>query len=65
MYSNYEALARERTQEQLSRAAQYRLSRQLVTARRWRRLAAYSARRAARSQSRLTEQLSSDYQLAG
>jgi hypothetical protein len=65
MYLMYEALARERTQEQVTLAAQYRLSQQLVAARRWRRLAAYSARRAARSQRRLTEQLSTDYQLVG
>jgi hypothetical protein len=65
MYTMYEALARERAQEQAMLAAQYRLSHQLVTARRWHRLAAYSARRAARSQHRLAEQLSADYQLVG
>ena len=65
MYTMYEALARERTQEQVVLAAQYRLSQQLVTARRWRRLAGYSARRATRSQRRLTEELSADYQLVG
>ncbi|HST47828.1 hypothetical protein [Jatrophihabitans sp.] len=65
MYTMYEALARERAQEQAMLAAQYRLSQQLVTARRWRRLAVYSARRATRSQRRLTEQLSADYQLVG
>jgi hypothetical protein len=65
MYTMYEALARERAQEQAAQAAQYRLSQQLVTARRWRWLAVYSARRATRSQRRLTEQLSADYQLVG
>jgi hypothetical protein len=65
MYTMYEALARERTQERITLAAQYRLSQQLATTRRWRRLAAYSARRASRSQRRLAEQLSADYQLVG
>jgi len=65
MYTMYEALARERAQEQAVLAAQHRLSQQLVTARRWRRLALYTARRSTRSQRRLTEQLSADYQLVG
>ncbi|MDQ1745428.1 MAG: hypothetical protein QOE23_3767 [Pseudonocardiales bacterium] len=65
MYTMYEALARERTQEQLTLAAQHRLSQQLVQARRWHRLAAFSARRAARSERRLTEELAADYQLVG
>jgi hypothetical protein len=65
MYSMYEALARERTQDQLASAAHRRLSRQLADVRRWHRLAAYSAGRAARSERRLAEQLGSDYQLVG
>jgi len=65
MYTMYEALARERTQEQLATAAQYRLTLQLSQAKRWHRLAAYSARRAARSERRLTEELAADYQLVG
>lgn len=65
MYTMYEALARERTQEQLTLAAQHRLSQQLVQTRRWHRLAAFSARRAARSERRLTEELAADYQLVG
>lgn len=65
MYAMYEALARERTQEQRVSAARDRLSRQLADARRWHRLAAYSARRAARSERRLAEQLGTDYQLVG
>jgi hypothetical protein len=65
MYTMYEALARERLQEQTVAAAQRRLSQQLVQARRWHRLAAYSARRAVRSERRLSEQLVADYQLAG
>jgi len=65
MYTMYEALARERTQEQLMLSAQHRLSQQLSQARRWHRLAAYSARRAARSERRLTEELAADYQLVG
>ncbi|HEV2886363.1 MAG TPA: hypothetical protein VGX49_05595 [Jatrophihabitans sp.] len=46
-------------------AAQHRLTQQLVQARRWHRLAAYSAGRAARSERRLTEQLEAEYQLVG
>ncbi len=65
MYSLYEALARERAQEQQAQAARYRLSHQLAAARRWRRLAAYSAGRAARCQRRLADQSGADYQLAG
>ena len=63
MYSMYEAFARERTREQLERAASQRLSSQLASARLWRRLAAYTARRAARSNRRLAE--ARDYQLVG
>jgi hypothetical protein len=65
MYSMYEALARERMQDQLARAARRRLSQQLVSAHRWRRLAAYSTRRAARSDRRLAEQSAADFQLVG
>lgn len=65
MYALYEALARDRTQEQLASAARDRLSRQVAEARRWHRLAAYSAGRAARSERRLAEQSGSDYQLVG
>jgi hypothetical protein len=65
MYTMHEALARERTQEQAVLAAQRRLSQQLAQARRWHRLAAYSASRAARSERRLAEQLVADYQLVG
>jgi hypothetical protein len=65
MYTMYEAFARERNQEQAVLAAQHRLSRQLVQARRWNRLAAYSANRAARSERQLAERLGTDYQLVG
>ncbi|HEX8093631.1 hypothetical protein [Jatrophihabitans sp.] len=65
MYTMYEALARERMHEQTVSAAQRRLSQHLVRARRWDRLAAYSASRAVRSERRLAEQLMADYQLAG
>lgn len=65
MYTMYEPLARERTQEQTVLAAQRRLCQQLVQVRRWHRLAAYSARRAARSERRLAQQLGADYQLVG
>jgi hypothetical protein len=65
MFTMYEAFARERTQEQRTLAAQYRLTQQLSQARRWHRLAAFSARRAARSERRLTEELAADYQLVG
>jgi hypothetical protein len=64
MYSMYEALARERMREQLQRSARQRLSHELAAARRWHRLAAYSARRAARSQRQLAEHSAVDYQLA-
>ena len=65
MYSMYEALARERQREQRERAAHQRLSRQLASVRLWQRLAAYSARRAARSRYQLAEQSAADYQLVG
>ena len=65
MYTMYEALARERTQEHAVSAAQRRLAHQLAQARRWNRLAAYSAGRAARTQRRLAERLAADYQLVG
>ena len=65
MYTMYEALARERMQEQRVSAAQRRLSQQFAHARRWNRLAAYSALRAARSERRLAEHLAADYQLVG
>ena len=65
MYALYEGLARERTRELLEQAAQRRLSTQLASARRWRRLAAYSAGRASRSSRRLAEHSAADYQLAG
>jgi hypothetical protein len=65
MYAIYEGYARERIREQLEQAAQRRLSAQLASARRWRRLAAFSAGRAARSSRRLAEQSAADYQLAG
>jgi len=51
----YEALARERMREQRDRAAHVRMMNQLVSARRWHRIAAFSARRAARSDRRLAE----------
>jgi CRISPR/Cas system CSM-associated protein Csm2 small subunit len=65
MYSMYEALARDRMREQRERAAHQRLVNELVSARRWQWLAAYTARRAARSQRRLAERSAADYQLAG
>jgi hypothetical protein len=65
MYSMYEALARERQREQREQAARQRLSQQLASVRLWQRLAAYSARRAARSRYHLAEQSAADYQLVG
>ncbi len=65
MYSMYEAFARERMREQREQAAQRRLSSQLASAQLWRRLAAYSAGRAAQSSRRLAEQPAADYQLVG
>jgi len=65
MYSMYEAFARERMREQLEQAAQHRLSAHLASARMWRRLASYSAGRAARSSHRLAEHSPADYQLVG
>jgi hypothetical protein len=65
MYSMYEALARERMREQREQSARQRLSHDLASVRRWRRLAAYSERRAARSRRALAEHSAVDYQLAG
>jgi hypothetical protein len=65
MYSMYEAFARERMREQVEQAAQHRLSANLASARMWRRLASYSASRAARSSRRLAERSAADYQLVG
>jgi len=65
MYSMYEALARERMREQREQSARRRLSHDLASARRWRRLAAYSARRAARSGRALAEHSAADFQLVG
>lgn len=65
MYSMHEALARERMQEQREQAAHSRLAHQLSAARRWDRLAAFSLRRAARSQRRLAESSDAEYQLVG
>lgn len=45
----YEALARARMCEDQRRAHEARLARRLTTARRWRRLAGYATRRAARA----------------
>jgi hypothetical protein len=64
MYTQYEALARERIREQREIAAQRRLSKQVASVRLWQRVADYSARRAARSQRKLAER-SAEYQLAG
>ena len=63
MYSMYEALARERMREQRERSARQRLSQDVAAVRRWHRLAAYSARRAARSQRQLAEHSTADFQL--
>lgn len=63
MYSMYEAFARERMRDQLEQSASRRLSAELASARMWQRLAAYSARRAARSSRRLSEHSAADYQL--
>jgi hypothetical protein len=65
MYSMYEALARERMREQREQSARRRLSHDLAAVRRWRRLAAYSARRAARSRRALAEHAAADFQLVG
>ncbi len=65
MYSMYEAFARERMRDQLEQAAQRRLSAHVASARMWRRLASYSASRAARSSRRVAEHSTSDYQLVG
>lgn len=65
MYTLNEALARERLCYQLEQAATRRLAREVSTAQRWQRLAAYCARRAARSQRELSERATSEYQLVG
>lgn len=65
MYSQYEALARERSRRQREDAAHHRLTHELSSARRWQRVAAFTARRAARSQRRVGEHSAEEYQLAG
>lgn len=66
MYLLHEALARERMREQREQAMRRRLSHELASARRWQRLAAYSAGRAARSRRQLAEQsAAAEYQLVG
>ena len=65
MYQLHEALARERMRERLDQAAHARLQNELASVRLWHRLAAYSARRAARSERRLAEHPAADYQLVG
>ncbi|MCW2522873.1 MAG: hypothetical protein JWO63_1208 [Frankiales bacterium] len=55
MYLQSEALAHERMREWHARAAHRQLANELASARRWQRLASYSARRARRSQLRLPE----------
>ena len=64
MYAQYEALARERMREQREHAAHVRMTNELASARLWRRLAAYAARRAQRSERRRAEHSAADYQLA-
>lgn len=65
MYTLTEALARERLCDQLEQAAARRLAREVSTAQRWQRLAAFCARRAARSQRELSEHADAEYQLVG
>jgi hypothetical protein len=65
MHFQYEALARERMLEQRANAAHRRLTNELAAARRWQRLAAFSASRAARSQRRLAESSVAGYSLKG
>ncbi len=65
MYTMYAALARDRSRELQVEAAHHRLCQQLTTARMWNRLAAFTARRAVRSQRRLAEDSAADYQLVG
>jgi hypothetical protein len=64
MHSQYEALARERMLEQRANAAHLRLTNELAAARRWRRLAAFAASRASRSQRLLAERSATDNSLA-
>jgi hypothetical protein len=65
MHFQYEALARERMLEQRANAAHQRLTDELVAARRWQRLAAFTATRAARSQRRLAQRSMADSSLTG
>jgi hypothetical protein len=65
MYQLHEAMARERMRDIRDNAAQRRLASQASSARSWRLLAAYVARRAAKSEQRLAEIPSSEYDLAG
>jgi hypothetical protein len=63
MYAMYEALARDRMREQRRDVAQARRASELASVRLWHRLAAYAARRAARSQRQLAERSAADYDL--
>jgi hypothetical protein len=65
MYSQHEALARERMQHRHREAAHRRLANQLAAGRRWRWLASVAANRAARSQRRSSAESTAHYELAG
>ena len=64
MYTQHEALARERMLEQRSSAAHRRLVRQISAGRRWQWIANYSAGRARSSQRRSAERSAGSYELA-
>lgn len=65
MYSQHEALARERMRERRSVAAHRRLERQLSAGRRWQWLSNYAARQAARSRQAHADGSAGSYELVG
>jgi hypothetical protein len=65
MYSQHEALARERMQHRHRQAAERRIAHQLAAGRRWRWLERIAAKRAAKSQHRRPDESAAHYELAG
>ncbi len=65
MYSQWEALSRDRMREQREHAANHRLVAQLAAARRWAWLADFSSRRADRSRSHAEHVPAEGYELIG
>lgn len=63
MYCQQEAFARERIRDRRAMAARRNMAGEAASIRMWQRLAAFSARRAARSQERLEELTAADHPL--